>query len=244
MDTHHCRLNLTHIFDKANGWGYFRPPGTGAVELGTVRGFDVGLPIHFHNEDQITLVLSGSRRFIIDGELVKVGTGEGTYIPARVPHRSLAEDSELFCINVYTTPGECLADDLIASLASLRRRRGFLNWADLIVILEQQLYSTARPSRQLRVEPAPLEPWRPVSEAARLSGISREGFSRRFRKLHGVPPQAFQLIQKLNDARGALRTGDSIAEVAARTGFSDQSHLGRLFRRTFGVTPGQYRAGW
>lgn len=243
MDMHRCRLNLSQIFDKASGWGYFRPPGTGAVELGTVRGFDVELPIHFHNEDQITFVLSGSRRFVIDDELVKVGTGEGTHVPAGVPHRSLAEDSELFCVNVYTRPGECHSDDLKSSLASLRRRQGFLNWADLVMIVEQHIHSTGQSSSQLRVEPARLQSSRPVSEAAHLSGMSREGFSRRFRKVHGVPPQAFQLIEKLNDARGALRTGDSIAEVAAQTGFSDQSHLGRLFRRTFGVSPGRYRAG-
>jgi AraC-like DNA-binding protein len=82
-----------------------------------------------------------------------------------------------------------------------------------------------------------------VSEAARLYGMSREGFSRRFKKLHGMAPQSFQLVEKLNDARRFLRMGKPIAEVAIQTGFADQSHLGRFFRRIFGVTPGRYRAG-
>jgi AraC-like DNA-binding protein len=73
--------------------------------------------------------------------------------------------------------------------------------------------------------------------------MSREGFSRRFRKLHGIPPHAFWQLAKLNDARRLLRAGRSIAAVAAETGFSDQSHLGRWFRRVFGVTPGRFRAG-
>jgi hypothetical protein len=34
-----------------------------------VCGFDVALPIHFHDEDQITFVISGRRRFII-GDIV------------------------------------------------------------------------------------------------------------------------------------------------------------------------------
>jgi AraC-like DNA-binding protein/mannose-6-phosphate isomerase-like protein (cupin superfamily) len=241
MAIHCCPLGLTGSLDTANGWQYSRPLGSRAVELGTVRGFDVGLPIHFHDEDQITFVLSGSRRFIIGNELVKVGPGEGTYIPAGVPHRSLAEDSELFCVNVYTTPGGCGARDLISSLVRLRRRQGFLNRADLMMIVEQHRQNTAQSSSQVRAESSRLEPWRTVSEAAHVCSMSREGFSRRFRKLHGMPPQAFQLIEKLNDARRALRSGDSIADVAAQTGFSDQSHLGRLFRRAFGVTPGQYR---
>jgi AraC-like DNA-binding protein len=44
----------------------------------------------------------------------------------------------------------------------------------------------------------------------------------------------------LNRARRLLRAGEPIAAVAAETGFADQSHLGRLFRRTFGTTPGAY----
>ncbi|WP_247876443.1 helix-turn-helix domain-containing protein [Azospirillum brasilense] len=73
--------------------------------------------------------------------------------------------------------------------------------------------------------------------------MSREGYTRRFRKHHGVPPQAFALQERLNEARLLLRAGEPIAAVAADTGFTDQSHLGRCFRRAFGVTPGRYRAG-
>nr|WP_247385558.1 MULTISPECIES: helix-turn-helix domain-containing protein [unclassified Bradyrhizobium] len=45
-------------------------------------------------------------------------------------------------------------------------------------------------------------------------------------------------MHRLNDARELLRRGESIAGVAAETGFADQSHLGRFFRRAFGITPG------
>src|SRR5262249_62002128 len=34
---------------------------------------------------------------------------------------------------------------------------------------------------------------------------------------------------------------DFLAEAATRTGFGDQSHFTRGFRRFFGVTPGHYR---
>ena len=33
----------------------------------------------------------------------------------------------------------------------------------------------------------------------------------------------------------------SIAGVASHSGFADQSHLNRVFRRRFGVSPGEYR---
>jgi AraC-like DNA-binding protein len=73
--------------------------------------------------------------------------------------------------------------------------------------------------------------------------MSREGFTRRFKRLRGLPPEQFRLLYRLNDARQLLRAGEGIATVAAITGFSDQSHLGRSFRRFFGVTPSHYRNG-
>ena len=42
------------------------------------------------------------------------------------------------------------------------------------------------------------------------------------------------------DARELLRNGIAPADVALRTGYADQSHLTRHFRRLVGVTPGQY----
>jgi AraC-like DNA-binding protein len=38
-------------------------------------------------------------------------------------------------------------------------------------------------------------------------------------------------------------TRESIAGIASRLGFSDQSHFDRRFRRKFGCTPSQHRAG-
>ncbi|MGX1282843.1 helix-turn-helix transcriptional regulator [Bradyrhizobium elkanii] len=59
----------------------------------------------------------------------------------------------------------------------------------------------------------------------------------------GIPPHTFRLLARLNLARQLLRAGEPIAAVAADAGFSDQSHLTRLFRRTFGTTPGVYWRG-
>ncbi|WP_247895117.1 helix-turn-helix domain-containing protein [Azospirillum brasilense] len=223
-------------------WDYRRPAGGGIVELGTVRGLDVALPVHFHREDQLTFVLAGRRRFVIAGEMCEAGPGEGVHIPADLPHRSLRGAEEVVCVNLYTPPGLHAASDLIAGLARHWRRTGGLGWADLTRIAEEHRHSLGT-----GLEPASLftgcDAWDSVGEAARRAGMSREGYSRRFRKEHGVPPHAFRLQDRLNEARGLLRAGEPIAAVAADTGFTDQSHLGRCFRRAFGVTPGRYRAG-
>ena len=73
--------------------------------------------------------------------------------------------------------------------------------------------------------------------------MSREGFSRHFKRAYGLPPHAFQIMARLNHARELLREGASPILAASEAGFADQSHMGRNFRRFFGVTPGRYRLG-
>jgi AraC-like DNA-binding protein len=238
-----CDLRASDKISTAGVWEYHRPLNSGAVELGTVRGLDVALPIHFHDEDQMTFVLSGRRRFIIGDDLLQVGPGQGVRIPAGTPHRSLGETSELLCINIYMAPGGYSADELISSLARLRHTNGHPGWADLVIVIEQNSYKTGLASAQQNQASSYRGPGHSVAEAAQISGMSREGFSRHFKKSHGMPPRWFHLIAKLNDARRLLRMGESIAGVAAQTGFADQSHMGRLFRRVFGVSPGRYSAG-
>ncbi|MCW2242721.1 helix-turn-helix domain-containing protein [Azospirillum canadense] len=232
-------------------WDYWRPTGSRIVELGTVRGFDVALPTHFHDEDQMTFVLSGRRRFVIGNEVFDIGPGHGMHIPAGTPHRSLSEPSEVVCINMYTPSGVYAAGDLISGLARHWRRTGHLGWPDLTLIAEDHRQRAGTIARRTgnptggnpAATPMGGMPWETVSQAAQQAGMSREGFSRRFRRQHGMSPHAFWLLEKLNDARRLLRAGEAIAAVAADTGFADQSHLGRCFRRAFGVTPGRYRAG-
>lgn len=222
---------------KGGAWNYWRPLSRDIVELGVVCGQDVSLPVHFHDEDQLTFVLSGRRRFLIGDMPVDVAPGRGVRIPAGTPHSSLSEPADVFCINIYTPPAAYDAAALFAGMA-LRWRQGSIDWPDLAAMIGTHRCEAGMPAQ--RVE-AITPSWETVGEGARLAGMSREGFSRRFRRQHGVAPQLFRQSERLNEARRLLRAGDPVAAVAAEAGFSDQSHLGRCFRRAFGVTPGQYR---
>jgi AraC family transcriptional regulator len=73
-------------------------------------------------------------------------------------------------------------------------------------------------------------------------GLSRSHFSRRFRALTGLWPQAMILGSRIEAAKHLLERGvGSLSEVAYTSGFADQSHLNRVFRRATGLTPGRYR---
>jgi len=82
-----------------------------------------------------------------------------------------------------------------------------------------------------------------LDDLSRLTGLNAFTLLRAFRQAYGLPPHAYQVQARLRQAKCLLRQGESLAQVALHTGFADQSHLGRHFRRTYGLTPDQYRRG-
>ncbi len=50
------------------------------------------VPMHSHESEQITYVLQGALRFLIDGELITVREGEVLVIPSWVEHQAEALD--------------------------------------------------------------------------------------------------------------------------------------------------------
>jgi transcriptional regulator GlxA family with amidase domain len=79
-----------------------------------------------------------------------------------------------------------------------------------------------------------------LAQLAELANLSTYHFSRVFTAQCGIPPHEFLVQLRLAHAKQFLREGVGIALVAFQTGFADQSHLTRHFKRMFGVTPGQY----
>jgi AraC-like DNA-binding protein len=82
-----------------------------------------------------------------------------------------------------------------------------------------------------------------ADDLAGAVGLSRFQLYRQFRERYGVPPSAYLRQVRLREARRRLAAGAAIAEVAFATGFADQSHLTRWFRRTYGITPRVYQQG-
>jgi AraC-like DNA-binding protein len=82
-----------------------------------------------------------------------------------------------------------------------------------------------------------------ADDLARAVGLSRFQLYRQFRERYGVAPSAYLRQVRLREARHRLAAGAAIAEVAFATGFADQSHLTRWFRRTYGITPRVYQQG-
>lgn len=80
-----------------------------------------------------------------------------------------------------------------------------------------------------------------LEELAEAVGTRPFRLIRAFRAATGLPPHAYLNQVRVQHARRLLDEGLRPAEVAARTGFADQAHLTRHFKRIVGVPPGAYR---
>jgi AraC family transcriptional regulator len=82
-----------------------------------------------------------------------------------------------------------------------------------------------------------------VAALARIAGRSPFHFTRVFTRSVGMTPHRYVVHLRLQRAIELVRKGQSsLAEIAARTGFADQSHLSRWVRRVHGVSLTQLAA--
>jgi len=77
-----------------------------------------------------------------------------------------------------------------------------------------------------------------LAEMASVAGLSQFHLARYFKDAYGESPISYHRALRLERAGKLLAAGgQSLAEVAEATGYSDQVALSHAFRRTFGVSP-------
>lgn len=73
-----------------------------------------------------------------------------------------------------------------------------------------------------------------------VTGLDRFSLARHFRAAFATSPHRYLLMRRLQYARAMIGAGEGLSDVAAATGFADQSHLTRHFKKAYGMTPGQW----
>jgi len=92
--------------------------------------------------------------------------------------------------------------------------------------------------RVLEMIDAALDARLTIETLAREVGLSPAHFARAFKETLGRAPHQYLLALRLERARRLIETSNaSLSDIAQRTGFADQAHLTRLFKRAFGRTP-------
>lgn len=237
--------------------------GVIAVTARSARGF----ARHTHDQFGIGLVEGGAQTSasgrgpvqVSAGDLITVNPGEVhdglpvddrgrvwrmLYLDPRAMSQLTGRRAE-FAFPVLRQPG--LADSFRRLFRAVRdqdqRLAAESELATLSAALEDRPAIPAQAANVTRVQQALQDdPAKPVSlaELAALAGLTRFHFLRSFAHATGLTPHAFQVQARLHLARRLILAGRPLAEAAAEAGFADQSHLTRLFARSYGMAPGQY----
>lgn len=84
-----------------------------------------------------------------------------------------------------------------------------------------------------------------LSELADLAQLSEYHFCRMFKASHAQTPQAYLMSVRIEQVKLRIRANDgNLTNIALQCGFSNQSHMGRYFKKLVGVSPKQYRSSF
>ena len=82
-----------------------------------------------------------------------------------------------------------------------------------------------------------------MSEFATSSGRSLSTFKRDFKKMSPLSPERWLTNRRLLEAFELLRHGRRVSDACFDVGFKNVSHFSAIFKKKFGITPGEARKG-
>ena len=82
-----------------------------------------------------------------------------------------------------------------------------------------------------------------LADLAKLAGMSRFHFQRKFRRHFGTTPKAIEISLRVELAKRLLLDGVRLTDVAAGCGFNGQPQFCFRFKFVTGQTPTEWRVG-
>jgi len=223
---------------------------------------------HWHEEWSIGAVVHGECLFSLDGRIHRACAGDILSIAPRTVHTgtlSIDRNASGVLVVMFYAPVAGLATlDLtppttsqLARSAPLAERAGGVadphevrRWlqAALQALSSGQVLKSdgALPSDAVRRVLSSFQASAirsnalSIREIADECSIGRETLHRIVKRWVGMSPNEYRRALRINMARELLDSGLSVCDAAHASGFADQAHFTRWFRRMLGYTPGDY----
>lgn len=80
-----------------------------------------------------------------------------------------------------------------------------------------------------------------LEEICQAAHLSEAYLIRAFEQHYHMTPHAYLINRRIQHAQAQLLDGETIADIAQQSGFADQAHFQRAFKKHLAATPGQYR---
>lgn len=229
-----------------------------------IRSYQAESAHHQHDFTQLVLPICGRMEIDVDGRGGSIDNALAALVRPGSQHAQLARPGSRFLVldcapdALHGQPFTALAQRTYVAIPPATRR--LIEYAELIG--RDQLAATAThlaPLLLASLAALPVQPnpglnrliaqvhARPAAawsneRMAHVAGMSLSQLHQRFRELHDCTPQGWLTRVRIEQAQRWL--GDShlaIAEIALRSGFSDQAALTRAMQRVGGITPAAYR---
>ena len=221
------------------------------------------LPPHAHQQATLNLVLDGEYSETLGGGAARAH-GPATLIakPPGTVHSNQVGAMPVECLVIEVPADAAPGLEPICRSALIARSGGKLR-AELarpddvtpMVVEGLVLELLAELRSSLRLRPGAGHPWllrardllhdepgpSSLTDLARKVGLHPIYVARAFRARFGSAVGEYARSLRVERARRLLHHDLPLSEVAARAGYSDQSHLTRDFKRAFDQSPGAYR---
>lgn len=190
-------------------------------------GCELALYLHWHNEMEFFLLISGDINLHIENQIYPLHSGDCIFIPPRLLH---------YAISISTTPVSfyafVLSPDFILSSFDVRLYNTYIlpimhNNLSFIITLQNDTE------------------WKKditLKNLASCVHLSEGQFCRSFKLLTGLSPfrylNRYRILQSCNELN---HTNKKITDIATMNGFNNISYYNREFMKLMEMTPSEYR---
>lgn len=257
-------MPATHPISRARSLGF-------DIELRSITNDAVRFPAHWHDDLQVIATLGGVGEARLGRRQFELRRGSLLVVPPKVAHTARASsDSQWTFHSLHVDParlpgkpaaGGLLHDDheaarlfsgVVRALFGGSAQGNAAQLFDCFLTTlsidgpDKPIAPEAGDRARMDMARARLEDRanddQSLGRIARSFALSEAHFSRCFSRAFGLPPHAWRLVSKVENAKAALRKGTTVAFAQKTANFKNPAAFSRAFRKFTGLSPRTYRA--
>ena len=219
-------------------------------------------PVHVHpNYITLSLITEGSANLQYGGRQHLVKAGDIVIIPPNLPHKTRV--LKRFTYKVVRIKTKAFSKEIKVGNGSVfRNKRSAIIFSDLFDKLHsgddlssEVLLDAFQVHKQLEVRCLDNNIYEALKymqehvykdiklkELSRAALMSESHFHRIFKKQFLISPNAYLQSLRIDAAKELINAGQSLTDVGLKTGYYDQSHFIKYFKRLAGMNPKEFRS--
>ncbi|WP_418186410.1 AraC family transcriptional regulator [Aliarcobacter lanthieri] len=251
--------------------GIFKNSKLSFIELRYVEDIENCVKMHLHEELTITAIKKGSLNLIFNDNEIELKPNEIAIINSQIPHCATInqESKDGYVLYLKKEYLQKIDFDFFSSYELVKQKNIYKNFIKLcdclldkkVSLIEKEenfyifclsFFSFEQTIKNFQEESSLALNIKKylddnyleeliLDELAIQFNLSVVHLIRVFKKEFGLPIHSYILNKKVHLAKDLISLNMPIIEVAQNSGFFDQSHLNRSFKRIFQITPKEYQ---